>query len=81
MHPDGASPNHLAYVGHCACVGFTPNLVWSPDGTTVAASSEHGSPRLDHRTLARLDGDGNTVLVQFVPGSGPLSWQPLPRLP
>jgi WD40 repeat protein len=81
MHPDGASPNHLAYVGHCACAGFVPNLVWSPDGTTVATFSEHGSPRLDHGTLARLDGDGNTVVVQFVPGSGPLSWQPLPRLP
>ena len=78
MHPDGATPNHLAYVGHCSCAGFAPNLVWSPDGTTLAAFSEHGSPRLDRRTLARLDGDGNTVLVQFVAGSGPLSWQPLP---
>ena len=80
MHPDGATPNHLAFIGHCACAGFTPNLVWSPDGTTVATFSEH-LPGDHRRTRLSLDGDGNTVVVQLFPGSGPLSWQPLPRLP
>jgi len=80
MHPDGARLNRLIYAGNCTCAGFTPNLVWSPDGTTVATFSEH-LPGGHRRTRLSLDGDGNTVVVQLVPGSGPLSWQPLPRLP
>jgi len=76
MHPDGASPNHLVYAGHCTCAGFAPNLVWSPDGTTLAVFAQHDRP-----TESRIDGDGQTVLVRFVRGSGPLSWQPLPEVP
>jgi hypothetical protein len=76
MHPDGATPNHLVYAGRCDCVGFQPNMVWSPDGTTVALFALHARPE-----VPRLDGDGRTVRVLFVRGSGPLSWQPLPRVP
>jgi Tol biopolymer transport system component len=73
MHSDGATPNHLISAGRCTCAAFTPNLVWSPDGTTVAVFALHDRP-----TVSRIDGDGRTVLVRFVRGSGPLSWQPLP---
>jgi hypothetical protein len=77
MHPDGATTNHLVAAGPCACVGFTPNLVWSPDGRTLGVSSLGRSS-----VVNRLDGDGATVLVRFLPGaSGPLSWQPLPAGP
>jgi Tol biopolymer transport system component len=76
MHPDGATLNHLVSAGRCTCAGFVPNLVWSPDGTTLAVLAQHDRP-----WESRLDGDGNTLLVRFVRGSGPLSWLPLPAGP
>lgn len=76
MHPDGTVPNHLVDAGRCSCVGFSPNLVWSPDGTTLALFSQHDRP-----SESPIDGDGHTVLVRFVRGSGPLSWQPLAAVP
>ncbi len=73
---DGSGVNVLATDGYCACGGFQPNLVWSPDGTGLAMFAEHARP-----PVRRIDGDGHAVQVQYVVGSGPLSWQPLPRVP
>jgi hypothetical protein len=70
---DGSGVNHLLNLGRCACVGFQPNLVWSPDGTTLAVYAQHA--RADRRSL---DGDGREIRIRFLNGSGPLSWQPLP---
>ncbi len=70
---DGSGQNHLLDLGRCACVGFQPNLVWSPDGTTLAVYAQHA--RSDD---VRLDGDGRGIRIRFLLGSGPLSWQPLP---
>ena len=75
-HPDGSGLSLLVNDGPCACAGFAPNLAWSPDGTTLALFALHARP--DQR---RLDIEGNTVLVRFLVGSGPLSWQPLPGGP
>ena len=72
-HPDGSGQSLLVGDGHCACAGFVPNLAWSPDGTTLALFALHARPE-----ERRLDVGGNTVLVRFLVGSGPLSWQPLP---
>jgi Tol biopolymer transport system component len=67
---DGSDMVVLADDGHCFCVGWAPNLEWSPDGTTLAIYAQHGGSR------STLDSDGNPVRVRFVRGSGPLAWQP-----
>ena len=74
IRSDASGVNHLVHAGTCFCGGLAPNLVWSPDGTTVAVSSLNSGA-----TVRRLDGDGATVRIRFLRGaSGPLSWQPLP---
>jgi hypothetical protein len=74
MHPDGSSLRALVGDGRCVCSGFTPDLAWSPDGTTLAVVAEHRRP-----SRVRPDGDGHRLRVRFVTGSsGALSWQPLP---
>ena len=73
-HSDGSGPDVLLRAGSCACVGFVPNIVWSPDGGTLGMSSLEPSA-----TVTRVDGDGDTVRIRFLVGAdGPLTWQPLP---
>lgn len=60
----------LAGEDACGCAGWSPNLEWSPDGTTLAVYARHDGSR---RTL---DSDGTPVRIRFVRGSGPLVWQP-----
>ena len=77
IRSDGSGVNLLLRAGRCACVGFAPNIVWSPDGSTLGMSSLHKSA-----TVSRIDGDGGTVRIRYLFGaSGPLSWQPLPAGP
>jgi WD40 repeat protein len=74
MNPDGTALKALVDDGRCVCTGFTPNLAWSPDGTTLALST-----LLHHRSVTRRDGEGRAVHIRFLTGaSGPLAWQPLP---
>lgn len=73
--PDGSGAHLLIRAGSCGCRDFQPNVVWSPDGTALALFAGQG------RHIVRAsDGDGRPVMVWFVRGSGPLSWQPLPNL-
>jgi WD40 repeat protein len=66
----GSGMTALATDGTCVCVGWTPDLTWSPDGQTVAVYSQHEGLR------HTLDADGAPVRVRFVRGSGWLVWQP-----
>lgn len=50
--------------------GWSPNLEWSPDGTSLAVYTQH------ERSRTVVDGDGSSVHLRFVTGSGPLAWQP-----
>jgi len=72
IHPDGSALRGLVGDGRCICTAFTPDLAWSPDGTTLALLSQHR-----RHSLVRRDGDGHRLRVRFVRGSGSLSWQPL----
>lgn len=72
--PDGSGAHVLVAGVHCAC--DHPNLTWAPDGAELAVFA-----RRSRLPRPRDDGDGHTVLVRLVRGSGPLSWQPLPRVP
>ena len=36
VDPDGTNPTLLTAAGVCGCIGFTPGLDWSPDGTRLA---------------------------------------------
>jgi hypothetical protein len=71
MNPDGTGQHRLVGDGLCTCTGFSPDLAWSPDGTTLAVLTPHPRP-----SLVRRDGDGRRLRVRFVRGNGPLSWQP-----
>jgi hypothetical protein len=71
MSPNGGRAAVLGSAGTCGCAGWTPNLVWSPDATTIAIYTP-GHPR----TVSSLDGDGRTVTLKYVHGNGPLAWQP-----
>ncbi len=67
---NGAGMAALANDGTCQCVGWSPNLEWSPDGTSLAVYAQQD------RSRATLDSDGQPVRIRFVRGSGPLAWQP-----
>ncbi|WP_151081993.1 LpqB family beta-propeller domain-containing protein [Nocardioides cynanchi] len=75
MDPDGSRLRALIGDGRCVCSGFSPDLAWSPDGTTLAVLAEH------HRAaVQRADGGGDPVQIRFVTGrpGAALTWQPLP---
>jgi hypothetical protein len=75
MNPDGSGLRGLVGDGRCACSVFSPDLAWSPDGTTLALLAQHHRP-----SLVRPDGVGHPLRIRFVVGHavGPLTWQPLP---
>lgn len=75
MNPDGSALRPLVGDGHCACSGFSPDLAWSPDGTTLAVLAQHHRPG-----LVRPDGGGHRLRIRFVVGrqGDALTWQPLP---
>jgi hypothetical protein len=75
MKPDGSALRSLVGDGQCACSGFSPDLAWSPDGTTLAILAQHHRPE-----LVRPDGVGHRLRVRFVVGreGDALTWQPLP---
>ncbi|MDX6360934.1 MAG: TolB protein [Nocardioidaceae bacterium] len=75
MNPDGSGLKALVGDGRCACSGFSPDLAWSPDGTTLALLAQHRRP-----SVVRPDGVGHSLHIRFVVGhqGGALTWQPLP---
>lgn len=75
MNPDGSALRSLVGDGRCACSGFSPDLVWSPDGTTLALLAQHRRP-----SVVRPDGVGHPLRIRFVVGrtGTALTWQPLP---
>jgi hypothetical protein len=75
MNPDGSALRALVGDGRCACSGFSPDLAWSPDGTTLALLAQHRRP-----SVVRRDGVGNPLRIRFVVGRtfSALTWQPLP---
>jgi hypothetical protein len=75
MSPDGSALRSLVGDGRCACSGFSPDLAWSPDGTTLAVLAQHPRPG-----LVRPDGVGHRLRIRFVVARQgvALTWQPLP---
>jgi hypothetical protein len=75
MNPDGSALRSLVGDGHCACSGFSPDLAWSPDGTTLAVLAQHHRPG-----LVKPDGVGHRLRIRFVVArqGDALTWQPLP---
>ena len=75
INPDGSRLRALVDDGRCVCSGFSPDLAWSPDGTTLALLAQHRRPG-----LVRPDGVGQPLRIRFVVGHGgaALTWQPLP---
>jgi WD40-like Beta Propeller Repeat len=73
-NPRSQNQTHVVRDGSCACAGYAPNLVWSPDGQTLLLSSLR--PRA---AVNRINEAGTPIRVEFADGaSGPLTWQPLP---
>jgi Tol biopolymer transport system component len=72
---DGSNPVQVLRAGRCACVGFTPGLTWSPDGTKLAVVT---AAMPDGRGgLATVNPDG-TGLRFLGGGWGNPAWRPVP---
>ena len=74
VDPDGARPRRTFDIGDCACLGFSPDLTWSPDGRTIAFTSlvENAA----HLFLANAD--GSDIHMSQAGAFGPLAWRPIP---
>jgi Tol biopolymer transport system component len=79
---DGSNPTELVEAGTCGCIGFTPGLTWSPDGTSLALITGSldelsGSPKAYGLYVMNADGTG----LRLVAGSGANgspAWRPAP---
>jgi dipeptidyl aminopeptidase/acylaminoacyl peptidase len=74
VNVDGSNPRVIAEAGRCWCLGFSPGLAWSPDGTKFAL------------VVPGRDGDSGAYVMNAdgsgMRGVGPAwaapAWQPLP---
>jgi len=75
VSPDGTADRILLRAGPCACIGFTPSLGWSPDGTQLALILPPTNGHPYGLYTAAADGSG----LRFVRHAGwPAAWQPAP---
>jgi len=59
VNPDGTDPRLLVDLGECGGGGCSGDLVWSPDGSTLAFNSRGGSPTWTHAIyVVHADGSG-----------------------
>jgi Tol biopolymer transport system component len=70
-------PHELLAAGICFCLGFSPGLTWSPDGTALALviPGEDNDGVFAGLVVVNADGTG---LRQLAPGWGSPAWQPIP---
>jgi len=74
LEPDGSHAHVIAQVGRCWCLGFTPGLGWSPDGTKFALVVPGED---DEGGLYVMNADGSDMRA-VGPGWGTPAWQPVP---
>jgi WD40 repeat protein len=68
---DGSSePMELAEIGTCWCLGSTPGLAWSPDGSQLAIVATDG--------LSVMRADGANLHHVAQGGWGSPAWEPVP---
>lgn len=80
VDPDGTNPTVLVGAGRCFCLGFTPGLDWSPDGTRLALvllGDSAGNPS----GLYTVDADGGGLALLERPPrtrdvNGSPAWRP-----
>jgi CheY-like chemotaxis protein len=68
--------------GACACVGFTPGLAWSPDGTRIAIAVPgpgESSTDIPAGGLYVMNADGSDVALVMEGIAPPFAWQPRPE--
>ncbi len=73
---DGSNPTELVEAGTCYCLGFTPGLTWSPDGTSMALFIIGLEEGADGLYVMNSDGTGLRRVAEG--GDGNLAWRPVP---
>lgn len=79
-------PRELGTAGRCFCLGFTPGVDWSPDGTSLAFTSlgGNGIPEGDptgndgDARLLVMNADGTGLRYVAAQAWGSPAWQPVP---
>ena len=88
VNVDGSALTTVRQIGSCGCIGLTPGLAWSPDGTKLAVVSPEikltATGEVDRQPtspflLYILSADGTTLTPAGVQASGTPSWQPIPQ--
>ena len=73
---DGSSSEVLARTGRCFCVGFTPGISWSPDGSRLALVVPGIDSDVDGLYVMKADGSGVRLIREGAWGRP--AWQPIP---
>jgi Tol biopolymer transport system component len=74
--PDGTNPTEVVRAGRCLCLGFSPGLAWSPDGTQLALVVPGPQGQPFGLYLVKEDGSGLRLLRQAA-WARP-TWEPAP---
>ncbi len=79
---DGSNPTEILQAGRCFCLGFTPGLGWSPDGTKMALviPGPGAGPRsnLANDGLYVMDADGTGLRLVREGAWGRPAWRSVP---
>ena len=80
IEADGSNPTEVLQAGRCFCLGFSPGLAWSPDGTQLAAvipaPGRGKGPERDGLYVVDADGTGLRLLREGALGRP--AWRPVP---
>ena len=71
----GGLPKNIAPAGHCFCLGLTPGLSWSPDGTQFAIVR---SAPAQQTSLWVMNADGSNPRLVLRGANGRPAWRPVP---
>lgn len=77
IHSDGSDARTILQAGRCLCLGFTPGISWSPDGTQIAAVVPKPSSHTEFG-LYVMNADGSGLRLVREGAWGRPAWQPLP---
>ena len=73
---DGSNPTELLAAGSCYCLGFSPGLAWSPDGTSMALVIPDRGKKPGGLFVMNTDGAGLRLVIKGRVWGRP-AWRPV----